>query len=556
MEERAKLEEAGVWDIAGVREWSSVKNDSEEAMVGRVFAIMGEKHAEQKKPEAERKYKARVVFAGNNVQTASGTAAHELYQEISSTPAAMATVRGALGIAALRGYKAKMRDAVQAFIQARIDGPGRPKTWIRLPKAWWPKSWFDDQGRPLYFDPVVPLCRALYGHPESGALWDKHLRGILRKLGWSKVESHPGLYIHDETKAVLVVYVDDLLMAAPTDAEERLWAEIAEHVQFSDPPEPISKFLGGHHSMTAQGGVTTSTCQMKEFLLDAVAKYQEEIGAKSLPPVRTPYLEEDFLPKGHDGPGLQAKSAASHLMKLLFAARLCRPDLLVAITRLASKVSCWQLCHDRALRRLFQYVAHHADYELVGQLSEKDLHSCVLVISPDADLAGDMETTKSTSGMFLELRSADGMRTWPLSWRSKKQGSTASSTCEAEYISLSSAMKLEGLPMQDLFATALGREMTVEAREDNTQCIAAVKNGYSAVLRHLPRTERIALSVCHELFIENEGTYVLKYEPSEEHRGDIFTKKLSPILFERAVNMACLRRMTKDDSQRTATGSD
>ena len=192
MEERAKLEEAGVWDITGVREWSSMKNDSEEAMVGRVFAIMGEKHAEQQKPEAERKYKARVIFVGKNVQTASGTAAHELYQEISSTPAAMATVRGALGIAALRGYKAKMRDAVQAFIQARIDGPGRPKTWIRLPKAWWPKSWFDDQGRPLYFDPVVPLCRALYGHPESGALWDKHLRGILRKLGWSKVEFSPG----------------------------------------------------------------------------------------------------------------------------------------------------------------------------------------------------------------------------------------------------------------------------------------------------------------------------------------------------------------------------
>ena len=186
----------------------------------------------------------------------------------------------------------------------------------------------------------------------------------------------------------------------------------------------------------------------------------------------------------------------------------------------------------------------------------EDLDSCVLVLSPDADLAGDMETSKSTSGMFLELRSADGTRHWPLSWRSRKQGPTASSTCEAEYISLSTAMKLEGLPMQDLFSRALGREVTLEAREDNTQCIAAVKNGYSAALRHLPRTERIALSVCHELFIENEGTYVLKYEPSEEHRGDIFTKKLSPMSFERAVEMACLRRMNQDDSQRTATGTD
>ena len=173
----------------------------------------------------------------------------------------------------------------------------------------------------------------------------------------------------------------------------------------------------------------------------------------------------------------------------------------------------------------------------------------MLVISPDADLAGDMETTKNTSGMFLELRSADGVRTWPLSWRSKKQGSTASSTCEAEYISLSTGMKAEGLPMQDPFTAALGRDVIMEAREDNTQCIQAVRTGYSPALRHLPRTERIALSVCHELFVESEGLYVLKYEPSEEHRGDIFTKKLPPILFERAIGMACLRRISEDKSE-------
>ena len=42
-------------------------------------------------------------------------------------------------------------------------------------------------------------------------------------------------------------------------------------------------------------------------------------------------------------------------MKLLFAARLARPDLVVAITRLASKVTSWNKGHDRALRRLMQY---------------------------------------------------------------------------------------------------------------------------------------------------------------------------------------------------------
>ena len=539
--ERSTLEGAGVWNIDTVREWRDVRSGHGEHMVGRIFAIMGEKHAEKKAAPQDRVYKARIVFAGNNIQTASGTAPHELYQEISQTPAAMNTVRAALAIAALRGFTPKVRDATQAYIQAVIDKAGRPRTWVRLPKAWWPDHWYDTSGVPLYYDPVVVLVRALYGHPESGALWDRHLRVILVRLRWRRVESHPGLYVHEVTMAVLVVYVDDLLLAAPPAEEARLWAEIEKHVSFGGDPEPIAKFLGGHHFVSIDRGVTTATCQMKEFIDDAVKSYMTEIGVQRLPAVRSPYLDEDFVPKGQDEPGVMAKTASSHLMKVLFAARLCRPDLLVAITRLASKVSCWQRCHDRHLHRLFQYLAHHADMELCGTLSVDDLDSCVLVMSVDADLASDMETAKSTSGMFLELRSADGARCWPLSWRSKRQGSTASSTCEAEYIALSTCLKAEALPMLDLLREALGRDVHLDTREDNTQCISAVRNGYSAALRHLPRTERISLSVCHEIFIEDGERHSLNYEATEVHKGDIFTKKLQPASFEQAIGRLGLR---------------
>jgi hypothetical protein len=75
---------------------------------------MGEKNAEDGVAPEKRKYKARVVFAGNNIQTASGTQAHELFQELSQTPAAMGSVRAALAIAALRGFYPKVRDATQA----------------------------------------------------------------------------------------------------------------------------------------------------------------------------------------------------------------------------------------------------------------------------------------------------------------------------------------------------------------------------------------------------------------------------------------------------------
>ena len=91
-------------------------------------------------------------------------------------------------------------------------------------------------------------------------------------------------------------------------------------------------------------------------------------------------------------------------MKFLFATRLARPDFVVAITRFASKVTSWNKSHDRALRRLMQYTQQSADLELVGELSSDDLQTAVLVMSPDADSAGDLESSRSTSGLWLELR--------------------------------------------------------------------------------------------------------------------------------------------------------
>ena len=534
--ELSTLRERQVWDESTVCEWSDAARLGE-ACVGRVFAIMGEKHAEVTKNPADRTYKARCVFAGNAVQTSSGQPAWELYQEVSQTPAAMQTVRAALAVAGLRGFTPKVRDATQAYLQSRIDTPDRPATWVRLPKAWWPPSW---HGK--YRDPVCRLRLALYGHPESGALWDKHLAGILTGLGWVRQEIHPGLWIHRETGAILTVYVDDLMMAAHARDEQRLWATLEKQVEFGEKATPIAKFLGGEHAFHSDNGVATLTVNMRAFLMSAVERYLDEAQIKSLAFVRSPYLMEDFAPKGAEAQGVHAATASSHLMKVLFAARLCRPDLLVAITRLASKVSCWQLCHDRALKRLFAYIAHHSDLELFGNISTADLSDCEVVMSPDADLNGDMETSKSTSGLWVELRSADGQRSWPLAWRSKRQGSTASSTPEAETISMATGLKSEGLPMQDLFSVALGRTVHLRCLEDNTTAISAARAGYSPALRHLARTERISLGVLYESFVES-GDCTLQYQVSVEHRDDMFTTRLDPVSFEAAIIRANLRRM-------------
>ena len=166
----------------------------------------------------------------------------------------------------------------------------------------------------------------------------------------------------------------------------------------------------------------------------------------------------------------------------------------------------------------------------------------MLVMSSEGDLAGDLETTISTSSLWVELQSADVKGCWPIAWLSKRQGSTASSTCEAETISMATALKSEALPLLELFSEALNRKVMLECREDNTQCISAVKSGYSAALRHLPRTERIPVGVISETFATDDCRIV--YQESALHKGDVFTKRLAPALFETAIEWLGLRRPT------------
>ena len=110
---------------------------------------------------------------------------------------------------------------------------------------------------------------------------------------------------------------------------------------------PIAKFLGAHHFYKKDGNITNLTVEIEDFMKDAAAIYATEIRATKLAGARTPYLPEniwDFAPKGREQAGEQSATCSSRLMKLLFAARLSRLDVTVAITRLASKTSSWNTC--------------------------------------------------------------------------------------------------------------------------------------------------------------------------------------------------------------------
>ena len=115
----------------------------------------------------------------------------------------------------------------------------------------------------------------------------------------------------------------------------------------------------------------------------------------------------------------------------------------------------------------------------------------------DADHGGDVLDIKATSGGHLMLK---GPHTaFPLLETCKKQTCSSNGSTEAEVVSLSWCMRMDGLPMVLLWETLLNRRIRILVLEDNIGTIQAIEKGYSPALRHLPKTQKTSLDFLNYL---------------------------------------------------------
>ena len=203
-----------------------------------------------------------------------------------------------------------------------------------------------------------------------------------------------------------------------------------------------------------------------------------------------------------------------------------------------------------ACNAFFSYVHGSLGLRLTGSMPVGLAEDARILIWPDTDLAGDKGSSRAT-GVELEC----GEHKWPLAWQSKRQTSTAISTAESETISLQRCLHKEGLPLQELLSHMLAVDLLLHAWGDNSQCIAAVTNGYSPNLRHLARVQRTCIGALNEAFFPSVEEDVLTgevdvqlflkctiaYCPSGEHKNDLFTKPLDRQPFTVAIERLGMR---------------
>ncbi|CAK0891196.1 unnamed protein product [Prorocentrum cordatum] len=529
------------WSETEVREYKDLMKDPTipEVLHGRVFGIMGEKNAEGD----DASIKFRAVFQGSQVRTKTGVDAVDLYQEVSSSPVSFAAVRCTLAIAVLLQLQVSVCDALQAYLQASISGPGRVPTWVEIPREWWPSSWYHngDRSRPRFVRPVCLLLRALYGHPEAGALWEHLFEGILKALHWEPVASWPGVFLHPDG-SILNVYVDDVLLAAAIGRAAAHWRDLFKAIDFKDDAADISRFVGAHYLLDPfREEEPLAARRMQISMSGHTAKmcdrFVADTGIALNRAVDTPYLSNEAWNDDNEQTGKFAPIAPSHAASALFLYRVGRPDIAAATQRLCSKVFAWTVVHDKALIRLMLYAACTAKAVLRGALSPSDLATLLLVCYSDADLNGNSETTKSVSGWWVELFSPESGNTFPLSWGVSTQTSTSSATAESETVAFSHALRREAIPLQMLLEEAFGQHIHIVCRIDNMQTIQCVAKGYSKKLRHLPRTQRICLGVLHEMVTNPDLRIAMEHCPTLAMKADLFTKTLNSARYATALDM-------------------
>lgn len=175
--------------------------------------------------------------------------------------------------------------------------------------------------------------------------------------------------------------------------------------------------------------------------------------------------------------------------------------------------------HFTAVKRVLRYVAGTQGQGIRYLKSERQ---CKLVGFSDADMAGDADDRKSTSGYIFFLGGN------PVAWQSAKQRVVALSSCEAEYIAATTAT-CQGIWLSRLLTDLLGEEATKpELFVDNQSAIALSRNPV-----HHDRSKHIDVRYHFIRQCVDEGSILLSYIETEQQLADILTKALGRVRFQK-----------------------
>ena len=200
---------------------------------------------------------------------------------------------------------------------------------------------------------------------------------------------------------------------------------------------------------------------------------------------------------------------------LVYAMMATRPDLCFVVSKLSQKLSAPTIGDFKMLKHVLQYIRGTTNDGLIFRYVEQPK----LIGYTDSDWASASDRRSTTGYCFMLSECGPA-----ISWKTKRQASTALSTCEAEYMALSAATQ-EAIYLARILSEFLDAETKpVKIYCDNQGAIALVKNP----VKH-GRSKHIDIRYHFTREHVEKGTIELEYVPSNFNLADPFTKPLGRV---------------------------
>ena len=468
------------------------------------------------------RFRARLVAKGFTQVPGSD------YYETFSPVFSHTSFRSTLALAAAYDMRIDIWDLKNGFIQQKIDVE---HMYMECPDGY---SKLMDDGSPA----ALHCLRSIYGLRQSSMLLHERLTKHLSRHGFKQLKSDKCVYVKGEgaSRQILLVWVDDIILATARDddaARKKFDADLRSEFEVSPWTSGEANFILG---MNVKRDWEAGTLHLSQpGAIEKLAMKFDLTGKSG----RAPSVPMDPALKLRKTPQEFIVTAStfdyqSAVGGLLYIALTARPDVAQAVGVLSRFMSCPGQDHVEATKQVIRYLFATKDYGITysrGAVGAPHLYlharktslavedplqdSKSVIAYADADLAGDEDTRKSTTGFALLLHGG------VVSWMSKLQPTVALSTAEAETIAGVEAVKQ--IMHLRLFLRELDQEQLSPTTvwEDNNAAIALAHGKEQS-----KRAKHYQMKVAFLNEQHQRGVFSYEKVGTKEQLGDQFTKAL------------------------------
>ena len=415
---------------------------------------------------------------------------------------------------------------------------------------------------------VIPLYRALQGHPEAGVLWERMITDILiNKMKFKNTAHEKNLYTGtiDGDEVLVCRQVDDFASGAPSKkTAERFMDLLREHVESEcaglgiEVPQGMYQRYNGIDVFQTRDYIKVSAESYIDRMLQThgwdTDKYTARVQTSDLkavplnPSVTSRLMSlEGPAEKTVEAKELAKKNGFSYrnlLGELIYAYVICRLDIGYAVCFLARFSDSPHDEHFKALKGVCRYLRSTKDWGIIYQRPAplEDLpHVPFDWVTPDPSLpsfptferdqlvgfldaahATDLRNRRSVTGYILLYCGA------AIAYKSRLQSVTATSSTEAEFyaaVTCAKAAKYLRYVLQELDALRPG---PTPLYVDNQAAIAMINES-----RPTPRARHIEIQHFAIQEWRNKGDILMQHCPGILNISDDLTKALGWVLHSR-----------------------